>query len=370
MADALKDIYTLQFLQDFGCKVSTVYKDFPCEQFITSVLMPPWEELPVRARMNRIAKVLGACLPKFYKDALAVLYAMDKDCEDFPYLFFPDFVTAYGLSGEYWELSMKALERFTQHSSSEFAIRPFILSEPERAMKQMLQWSVHPNEHVRRLSSEGRRPRLPWSMDLPIFKKDPSPVLKILENLKADPSLYVRKSVANNLNDIAKDHPELVLKTARQWMGTSPHTDGVLRQGCRTLIRKANPEALVLFGYSNDSKEKPLSKNAVLTVQPIQLKIGENCELHYSLDIDRKTEVKIRLEYGIDFMKANGKPSRKLFLLLDKILSGNAHLSGTHRHSFANLTTRRHYPGNHRIVFLVNGQEVAETTLLLMEVIT
>jgi 3-methyladenine DNA glycosylase AlkC len=368
MAEALKDIYTLQFLQDFGYRVRTAYKIFPCEQFIMSVMTSPWDTLPVRSRMNRIAKVLGEYLPKNYEEALAVLYAIDEDCNGFSYLFFPDFVMAYGLSEEHWEVSMKALERFTQHSSSEFAIRPFLLSNPERTIKQMLVWSVHPNEHVRRLSSEGCRPRLPWSMDLPIFKKDPSPVLKILENLKADPSLYVRKSVANNLNDIAKDHPELVLKTARQWMGTSPHTDWILRQGCRTLIRKATPEALALFGYSNDSKEKPLSKNAVLTVQPIQLKIGENCELHYSLDIDRKTKVKIRLEYGVDFIKANGKPSRKLFLLLDKTVSENAHLSGTHGHSFANLTTRRHYPGNHRIVLLINGQEAAQTTLSLMEV--
>ncbi len=368
MADALKDIYTLHFLQDFGYKVSTAYKDFPCEQFVSSVLMPPWGELPVRSRMNRIAKVLGGCLPNTYEDALAILYAIAGDCNGFPYLFFPDFVSAYGQNEEHWKLSMEALERFTQHSSSEFAIRPFILRDPERTMKYMLQWSLHPNEHVRRLSSEGCRPRLPWSMDLPIFKKDPTPVLKILENLKADPALYVRKSVANNLNDIAKDHPELVLKTARQWMGTSPQTEWILRQGCRTLIRKANPEALVLFGYSNDSKEKPLWKNAVLTVQPVQLTIGEKCELHYALDIDRNTKVKIRLEYGIDFMKANGKPSRKLFLLLDKTLSENAHLSGTHIHSFANLTTRRHYPGKHRIVLLINGQEAAQTTLSLLEV--
>lgn len=231
MGDALKDIYTIVFLQDFAHKVNAAYKNFPCEQFTASVLAHPWEELPLRARMQRIAEVLGRYLPRNYEDALAVLFQIDEDCIGFPYLFIPDFVANYGLSEESWELSMKALERFTQLSSSEFAIRPFILLDPARAMNQMLQWSLRPNEHVRRLSSEGCRPRLPWSMDIPLFKKDPAPVLEVLENLKADPSLYVRKSVANNLNDIAKDNPDFVLKTVEQWISASPETDWILRQG-------------------------------------------------------------------------------------------------------------------------------------------
>ncbi len=368
MGDALKNIYTSKFLQDFGYMVSTAYRKFPCEQFVSSVLAYPWDELSLRARMHRIAEVLGKYLPKHYEDALAVLFSIDEDCNGFPYLFLPDFVTTYGLSEEHWDLSMKALEHFTQHSSSEFAIRPFILREPARVMNYMLQCSLHPNEHVRRFSSEGCRPRLPWSMDLPFFKKDPSPVLEVLENLKADPSLYVRKSVANNLNDIAKDNPELVLKTVKHWIGTSLDTDWILRQGCRTLIRKADPDALALFGYTKSTEEKPLIKNAVLTVEPNQLHIGDSCNLHYSLDIDWETQAHIRLEYGIDFIKSNGKSSRKLFFLSDKTVAEKAHLSGTRIHSFAELTTRRHYPGMHRIVLLINGQETAQTKLLLQEV--
>ena len=367
MADALKDIYTKEFLQDFGFKVGTVYENFPWEQFTASVLTHPWEELPLRARMHRIAEALGKYLPGDYEDALSVIFQIDAYCTGFPYLFLPDFVTTYGLSEKYWEPSMKSLERFTQLSSSEFAIRSFILLDPARAMKQMLQWSLNPNEHIRRLSSEGCRPRLPWSMDLPLFKKDPSLILEVLENLKADPSLYVRKSVANNLNDIAKDNPDLVLKTALRWIGTSPETDWILRHGCRTLIRKAYPQALALFGYASSSEEKPLVKNAVLSVHPDQLHIGDRFNLYYSLDLNRKQQAHIRLEYGIDFIKSNGKASRKLFLLSDKTVNGKTHLSGTRIHSFAELTTRRHYPGKHRIVLLINGQEIAQTTLLLKE---
>ncbi|AFA50056.1 DNA alkylation repair protein [Acetobacterium woodii] len=365
MAEALKNIYTPTFLHDFGDKVRTVYKTFPKEQFMTAILMQPWDELPLRARMNRIATVLGTCLPEDYNQALAILFAIEKDCTGFPYLFFPDFVAIYGLNSKHWDLSIKALERFTKGSSAEFAIRPFILQDPERAMTVMHQWSKHPNEHVRRLSSEGCRPRLPWGIHLPLFKKDPTPVLDILDNLKADPSLYVRKSVANNLNDIAKDNPGLVLTTAQRWIGTNPDTDWILRQGCRTLVRKANPIALELFGYPRPSAEAPLFKNALLTVAPDQLFIGTSCDLHYSLDMTWDSPVHIRLEYGIDFIKANGKPSRKLFLLSDKTVKGDAHLSGSRRHRFADLTTRRHHPGAHQIVLLINGQEAAQTNLLL-----
>lgn len=365
MGDALKDIYTSDFLLDFGKKLRTAYKDIHPEQFAAAVQMSPWEELPLRARMHRIAETLGEYLPQRFEAALEVLFAIAKECNGFPYLFFPDFVTTYGLNEEYWELSMNALMRFTQYSSSEFAIRPFIIRNPQRVMKYMLEWSVHPNEHVRRFSSEGCRPRLPWGIALPMFKKDPTPVLEVLENLKADSSLYVRKSVANNLNDIAKDNPQVVLSTAKKWIGKNPDTDWILRQGCRTLVRKAEPEAMALFGYANVNKKKPLFKNAVLTVQPDNISIGENCELNYSVDMNLNTKARIRIEYGIDFVKANGKASRKLFRLSDKTIEGKTHLSGTCIHSFANLTTRKHYAGIHRIVLLVNGQEAAQTTLSL-----
>ena len=131
-------------------------------------------------------------------------------------MFFPDFVEVFGMEPQHWELSLAALERFTERSTSEFAIRAFILNDPERMAEQMLEWADHPNEHVRRLASEGIRPRLPWAQALPLFKRDPSPIVPILEKLKRDPSLYVRKSVANNLNDIAKDHPELVMRLRRR----------------------------------------------------------------------------------------------------------------------------------------------------------
>ena len=361
----MKNIYSKNFLLDFGKKVQAVYGIFDTTVFITSVMDETWDELALKARMRRISRALGAFLPNRYETALEILFAIADTCRGFPYLFFPDFVTVYGQAEKHWELSMTALENFTQKSSSEFAIRPFILSNPERAMRQMTIWAENPNEHVRRLSSEGCRPRLPWGEALPMFKKNPEPVLSLLELLKEDPSLYVRKSVANNLNDIAKDNPSLVLETARRWIGKNPDTDWIIRHGCRTLIRQAQSEAMELFGYAGLSNEFRFITRASLLVQPPVLMLGESCQLQYSLEIGEGEPVHIRVEYGIDFVKAKGRISRKSFFLTDKTVSGGTHIAGTRIHNWSDMTTRRHYPGVHRIVLLVNGQEVAHTVLKL-----
>lgn len=216
MATPLKDVYDETFLLEFGRRIQTVYPSFDVQAFIASIIDESWEALALKGRTRRISIKLGQYLPQKYESALDVLVEIADDCVGFPYLFFPDFVAVYGQAEEHWERSMSALERFTQKSSSEFAIRSFLLREPTRVMNQMTAWAIHPNEHVRRLASEGCRPRLPWAESLPMFKEDPAPVLEILELLKEDPSLYVRKSVANNLNDISKDHPEAVLAVSRQ----------------------------------------------------------------------------------------------------------------------------------------------------------
>lgn len=274
MAQPLKEMYTTDFLLWFGRRVQGVYPVFEPEQFAGQVMDESWEGLELKERIRKISTVLGECLPPRYEDALGILYAIDSYCTGFPYLFFPDFVEVHGQALEHWELSMQALERFTSKSSAEFAVRSFLLRDPKRMMEQMTKWAGDSNEHVRRLASEGCRPRLPWGQALPVFKRDPEPVLAVLELLKADTSLYVRKSVANNLNDIAKDHPQLVIQTAARWQGNNPHTDWIIRHGCRTLIRKAVPEALRLFGYSDTSADEPLVTAARLSAAPSALQIG------------------------------------------------------------------------------------------------
>lgn len=365
MAELLKDIYNGNFLRHFSQQIHDVYGAFDRSGFITTVMDNTWEGLALKARMRRITEALGKYLPGRYEEAMDVLFAIDEDCIGFPYLFFPDFVAVFGRGEEHWDLSMQALERFTMESSAEFAVRPFLMENPKKMMRQMEEWAKHPNEHVRRLASEGCRPRLPWCEALSLFKRDPAPVLRVLELLKADPSLYVRKSVSNNLNDIAKDHPAVVMETVRRWKGVSLDTDWIVRQGCRTLIRKAHPEAMALFGYAEPVGAASLTTHASLSVQPPTLSIGGSCELGYELCIQEGRPLHIRIEYAIDFVKSRGNTSRKIFLLSDKTVPGGTHLGATRTHRWLDLTTRRHYPGEHKITLLVNGREAADAVLQL-----
>ncbi|MCR8645379.1 hypothetical protein NV379_22335 [Paenibacillus sp. N1-5-1-14] len=363
MAEPLKLVYNEKFLHGFGAKIKSVYDPFDVEHFIAEVIDASWDELALKERMRKISETLGRYLPPSYEEKLDVLFAVNDDgsCTGFPYLLLPDFVEVYGQADQHWELSMHALERFTSGSSSEFAIRPFILRDPDRAMRQLAIWAEHPNEHVRRLASEGCRPRLPWGVALAVFKRDPTPILPILEKLQADPSLYVRKSVANNLNDIAKDHPTVVIETAKRWQGKHPDTDWIVRHACRTLIRKADPEIMQIFGYAENASARTTS--AEITIEPDVVNIGEKCKLSYALRVQEGEPARVRIEYGVYFVKAKGQTSRKLFLLSDKTVPGGSVLNGQRTHNWADLTTRKHYPGAHRIVLVVNGTEVAETMI-------
>ncbi|MNJ44830.1 hypothetical protein D3C77_398970 [compost metagenome] len=177
--------------------------------------------------------------------------------------------------------------------------------------------------------------------------------------------MYVRKSVANNLNDIAKDHPDLVVQIAKRWQGKSERTDWIIRHACRTLVRKCHPEAMALFDYLPSSQTATIITRARLQVTPLTLSLGQSSELVYEIELQNEEPVHLRIEYGIDFVKAGGKTSRKLFLLSDKTLAPYTVIKSKRTHHWRDLTTRRHYGGEHRIVLIVNGYEAASETILL-----
>jgi 3-methyladenine DNA glycosylase AlkC len=218
-------------------------------------------------------------------------------------------------------------------------------------MAHMFAWSKHENEHIRRLASEGCRPALPWAVALSNFKKDPTPVLPILEQLKADPSLYVRKSVANNLNDISKTRPDIVIKIAADWYGENEHTNWTIKHGCRTLLKNGNRETLALFGL-NDTQNIKIS---AFCLEAASISIGG--DIAFSFEISAKEAAKARLEYSIDYVKSGGKRSRKIFKLSEVSLKTNEKKTYTRKHSFEDLSTRKHYPGIHSITLIVNGVE-------------
>ncbi|RYZ28409.1 MAG: DNA alkylation repair protein, partial [Chitinophagaceae bacterium] len=225
MAEPLKNIYSPTFFEHFTATIKPVLPKFRKQQFLNQVFDTEWEAKALKQRMRHIATVLADHLPGSYAQQVDLIIRLIEQLKSngakagFEYMFFPDFVEQYGLADV--KTSLRAMETITQFISCEFAIRPFLLKYPKEVMAQMLTWSLNPHDHVRRFSSEGCRPRLPWAMAIPQFKKDPSPILSILQNLKADQSLFVRKSVANNLNDIAKDHPETVVGLVKGWKGLS-----------------------------------------------------------------------------------------------------------------------------------------------------
>ena len=356
MPELLKNRYNYESLQELALRVKAVYPSFQEEDFVKAVINETWEALELKARMRQISVNLGRYLPDDYEQAIGILNKVvegyPEGYNDFAFMYFPDFVEVYGQEERYWDLSMAALERFTALSSSDFAVRPFIIKHEERMMRQMAVWAGHGNEHVRRLSSEGCRPQLPWGQALTSFKKDPLPVLGILERLKADPSPYVRKSVANNLNDISKTHPGLVIKTAKDWYGGNEYTDWIVKHGCRTLLKKGNRDVLDIFGFADAGCVKVTG----FALEDECVAIGGN--LAFSFTVVAKKAARIRLEYGIDYVKANGTRSRKIFQISEITLQENEMRLYTKKHSFAEVSTRNHYPGPHSVTLIVNGTAV------------
>ena len=307
MAEAWKDKLNYDTVSSFAKSIKSVYSPFKAEEFIKSTVDETWDDLELMARGRKITVGMREFLPKDYSEALGIMDKVITNCEPFFKMCMPDYVEMYGQDEADWDLSMRGLELYTQYASSEFAVRPFIIKHEKRMMDQMYTWSKHENEHVRRLSSEGCRPALPWGQALNSFKKDPAPILPILEQLKSDPSLYVRKSVANNINDISKTHPELVVKLVKSWYGKDERTDWIVKHACRTLLKKGNREVLAIFGYHDvDSVEV-----SDFAINKKSLKIGEDFDFSFTVYVKEAT--KVRLEYGIDFVKSNGKTNRKIF---------------------------------------------------------
>jgi len=352
MADAIKDVFNRKYLQKLAADIQTAYSPFQADEFVNSTLDETWDALELKGRMRQITLNLGKFLPANYAEAIAVIDKvivnqgswLDGFC-----LFFPDFVEVFGL--DEWDISIAALERYTPYASAEFAVRPFIIRDEKRMMAQMFEWAKSDNHHVRRLASEGCRPALPWAQALPKFKKDPSPILPILQELKTDPDIYVRKSVANNLNDISKTHPDLVAKLAKEWHGKNEHTDWIVKHACRTLLKKGNRDVLAIFGF-HDAESVVVSNFAI---DSQEVAIGD--DFNFSFDITTKAATKVRLEYGIDFVKSNGKRNRKIFQISEITMKANESKIYTKNHSFADLSTRKHYPGTHSITLIVNGTE-------------
>ncbi|MCI4666893.1 MAG: DNA alkylation repair protein [Bacteroidia bacterium] len=352
MPELLKNLYSEDYISNLSQKIKEQYPDFEENDFKASVFSDQWDELELKGRMHHISDALYKHIHLSYEETIELLIAIGPDSGRLEGLFLPDFVEKFGLE-EKWEVNMYALEKITPSASAEFAVRPFILKDTGQMMEQMLTWSKSGDLDVRRLSSEGCRPRLPWGMALKDFQKDPALIWPILENLKDDEEEYVRRSVANNLNDISKDHPDLVLDLAERWLKENGERKRMVKHALRTLLKKGNTRALMLFGFGDPTH---ILINQ-LEINPRKIKIGGEGEFQFELE-NQGEECLLRLEFAVDYLKKNGSHSRKVFQLSEKSYS-NGSFELQKRHSFKQLSTRVHYPGTHRLAILVNGKEKA-----------
>lgn len=355
MADLqLKNCYNQAFYNKLSTAFEKHYPPFNREKFLTLIFDEQWENRELKQRMHHTAVIIHEILSGSYANKIATLKFIAPYVDDgFLGILFPDFVQTYGLDEVNQAISIDALEHFTQYSSAEFAVRPFIVKYTDKMMAKMIEWATHENHHVRRLASEGCRPRLPWAMALSAFKKDPSLILPILEILKNDGSEYVRRSVANNLNDISKDHPGLVLKIAARWLGESKEVDSVVKHACRTLLKQGNAQAMNLFGFAAPDDIQITN----LQIKNSSIAIGSDTHFSFIVTNPTNTYTKLRLEYGVYYMKSNGKQNRKVFKISEKEYKANSSETIRKKQYFKNLTTRKHYTGEHKLSIIINGVE-------------
>lgn len=364
MPEPLKNMYNESYISALSGAIEILHANFDSEGFTHRVFDMEWESRELKARMRHITECLHHFLPDNYAEALTILRqaARDKSLQDFSFenIIFPDFVEVYGL--EDWDNSLPALEQFTQLASAEFAVRPFIIKNSERMMAQMLKWASHDNHHVRRLASEGCRPRLPWAMALPAFKKDPSPILPILDLLKNDQSDYVTRSVANNLNDISKDNPQVVIATLTDWQKNSAKMiQWITSHALRSMVKAGDSQALALLGYGEAEV-----KIENLTITPIEIAMGEEIQFSFDLISDSNDTQALMVDYAMHFVRANGKTSAKVFKLKKLDLAPGDTTTIRKKHSFKAISTRHYYPGTHTVAIQVNGVIIAEADFELL----
>jgi len=352
MAARLKDqFFQRQFLEQLAGAIAEAHPAFDRARFLRLVFDARWPALELKDRMHQAADALGRTLPEDYRAALRILLAIEARFSGFDHLLFADFVERFGTGDP--EASLPALERFTR-SSAEFAIRPFLEREPEKTLARMLAWTQSPDEHLRRLASEGCRPRLPWGRRLTALQRDPAPIVPILERLRDDPSAYVRRSVANNLGDIAKDHLALALDLAERWLAESPARAPLIRHALRGPLKAGDRRALALFGYGDRARVEIVA----LEVRPRRVPLGGRAELRIALRAAGRRPETVRLEYELSYARPNGRTAKKVFRIAEASVAPGRELELVRRLDFRDRTTRKHHRGGHALTLCVNGARV------------
>lgn len=359
MAEPLKNQFGAEVPRAIAAMMEAVCPTFDSAAFVADALAG-FDALELMPRGKKIAQALHRHLPSDYPQAAAILLAsltqphsrdMSQSLASFLYLPHTVFVAQHGLN--HFEISMRLLHALTQVFTAEFSIRPFLETHPEATLRQLRVWATDPSAAVRRLVSEGSRPRLPWAPRLRQFQMDPSPVLALLELLKDDPDLYVRRSVANNLNDIGKDHPDLLIQTARAWsLNASAERQWIIRHALRSAVKRGDSGALTLMGFG-DRAQVAVSQ---ATLTPGQTATGGQVVIAFELSSTGTAPQRVLVDYCVHYVKANGQAKPKVFKLTALTLAPSQTVPLRKALSLAEMTTRKHYPGVHAVDLLINGQ--------------
>jgi len=344
-------------------KTSTTFKavyplfNGPRFQKISSKL----KDLELKGRVLLITEALRLELPEDFVATAKVLRDVMNEEKLTSFELWPisEYISQFGT--EHFEESFELMYQLTPQFTSEFAIRPFLLKDPQRVLKKLESWLTDENVHIRRWISEGSRPLLPWGAKIPSFVEKPA-TIHLLDALKYDDELYVRNSIANHLNDISKHHPELVVETLSRWVKAAPpqHHDKIQwikKQALRTLIKKGHPKALGLMGVA----DKSAVKTTPLKLNKEKFKVGETLEFEVTLTSTSAKPQKLIVDYGIGFLKSNGAISTKIFKLKTLELAPREKIVIRKRHSLKAITTSTFYSGRHELVLQVNGKILTKT---------
>ncbi|PHS25444.1 MAG: DNA alkylation repair protein [Methylophaga sp.] len=349
--------------------LSVIIKGFPAEDFSCSALagLAPLE---LKQRVTHLIAILADYLPNDFQASATILLEVkqhwdwgneDDALSGFAAWPLIDYVAVYGIDEP--ELALTVLKDLTPLFSAEFAIRPFIQQHFDITYQQLLVWCNDADEHVRRLVTEGIRPRLPWGLRLTRFCDDPQPIFTLLEKLKDDPSVYVRKSIANNLNDVSKDNPDDVVRICQRWIkDASPQRQFIIRQALRTLVKDGRPDVFPLLGYT----AKPQVEKLDIKLKNINVKLGETLEFSTILESNSDKAQSFVLDYKVHYVKANGATTAKVFKWKNMTLQPRQNVQLQKLHPFKLITTRKYYAGTHSIELQINGKSLAKADFELV----
>lgn len=370
MAEPLKNSFDVAMIDRLARSLGCAHPAFNRKRFVAAATRG-FDGLELMERARQVARSLQAALPPDYPAAVQVILdsfaydsspATDGPMDTFRFLPFGLFVAEHGLDPEHFDISMRAQYELTQRFTSEFSIRPFLERHPDLTLGHFRKWARDPSPHVRRLVSEGSRPRLPWAGRLRAFQKDPRPVLELLELLKDDPSEYVRRSVANNLNDIGKDHPDLLVEIASRWLkGASEERTKLVRHALRFLVKQGHKGALAALGFGGKASVRVSGGPSRASVS-----IGGKMRVSVKVTSTSRRPQRLAVDLSVSYVKADGSVRPKVFKLSVVALAPGASVDFSKVVSFAQHTTRRHYPGLHSLAAIVDGRAYAIAAVRVM----